>query len=140
MGKVVIEKKVEHIILFDGICNFCNGAINFVMDRDRDGIFKFASLQSAFGQGYLKDSQLPLDEFESMVFLEHDEIYTKSTAVLKIARNMSGIWPILYGFMIVPKFLRDAIYNLIANNRYSWFGKRDQCRVPTPELKERFLD
>jgi len=140
MATVATETKIENIILFDGVCNLCNTAINFVIDRDRKKVFKFSSFQSTFGQGYLKDNQLPLDEFEYMVYVENDKIYAKSTAALKIARKMSGIWPILYGFIIIPKFLRDAIYNLIANNRYKWFGKRDQCRVLTPELKARFLE
>ncbi len=140
MATVATETKIENIILFDGVCNLCNTAINFVIDRDRKKVFKFSSFQSTFGQGYLKDNQLPLDEFEYMVYVENNKIYAKSTAALKIARKMSGIWPILYGFIIIPKFLRDAIYNLIANNRYKWFGKRDQCRVLTPELKARFLE
>jgi len=140
MAAVATKAKTENIILFDGVCNLCNSSINFIINGDRAEVFKFASLQSVFGQEYLKRNQLPIDDFESMVFLENGEVYIKSTAALKIARKMSGIWPILYGLIIVPKFLRDTIYNFVANNRYTWFGKRDQCRVPTTELKARFLD
>ncbi len=136
----LITERIENVILFDGVCNLCNGAINFIIDRDKNNHFKFAALQSDYGQQYLDTNNLPLDDFESMVFIEKGEIYNKSTAALKIVRNLSGLWPVLYIFIIFPKFLRDAVYNLIANNRYKMFGKRDQCRVPTPELKAKFLD
>jgi len=130
---------VQNVILFDGVCNLCNGAVNFIIDRDTDNLFKFASLQSTYGQQYLANNDLPADEFDSIVFQQGNKVFTRSTAALKIARKMSGLWPLCYGFIIVPRFLRDAIYNFIANNRYKFFGKRDQCRVPTPDLKEKFL-
>jgi len=134
------DSEVESVILFDGVCNLCNGAVNFIIDRDKTGKFKFASLQSIYGQEYLANNDFPHDDFESMVFQQGDHVYTRSAAVLKIAQNMSGLWPLLYGFIIIPKFLRDAVYNYIASNRYRFFGKRDHCRVPTPELKAKFLD
>ena len=132
--------QTENVILFDGVCNLCNGAVNFILDRDPGERFKFASLQSGYGQQYLENNDLPLDSFESMVLLKHGRSYRKSTAALEIARQMGGLWPLLYAFIVIPSFLRDPLYNLVANNRYKWFGKRDQCRVPTPELKSRFLD
>ncbi len=140
MPKVAVTNKLDNVILFDGICNLCNGAINFVIDRDKNSHFKFAALQSEYGQQYLQNNELPLDNFESMLFLEDGEIYLKSTAALKIARNLNGLWPMLYGFIIIPKFIRDAVYKFFADNRYKFFGKRDQCRVPTPELRVKFLD
>lgn len=140
MTKVVTKKDVENVILFDGVCNLCNSAINFVIDRDKNDQYKFAALQSDYGQQYLEGNHQPLENFESIVYIENGEIYEKSTAALRIARNLNGAWPVLYAFIIVPKFIRDAVYNFIANNRYKFFGKRDQCRVPTPELKAKFLD
>ncbi len=140
MTKVTTKKDLENVILFDGICNLCNAAINFIIDRDKNNHFKFASLQSDYGQEYLENNDLPLGNFESMAFIKNGKTYIRSSAALEIARNMSGVWPIFYGFIIVPKFMRDLVYNFIANNRYKFFGKRDQCRVPTPELKNRFLD
>ena len=139
MTKAATKKIEENVILFDGVCNLCNGAINFLIDRDKDGIYKFAPLQSEYGQRYLTESGLPLDEFDSIVLLEDGHTYSKSTAALKIAKNLSGAWPFLYGFIILPRFVRDAVYDFIANNRYKFFGKQDQCRVPTPELQAKFL-
>lgn len=139
MTKAATKKIEENVILFDGVCNLCNGAINFLIDRDKDGIYKFAPLQSEYGQRYLTESGLPLDEFDSIVLLEDGHTYSKSTAALKIAKNLSGAWPLLYGFIILPRFVRDAVYDFIANNRYKFFGKQDQCRVPTPELQAKFL-
>lgn len=134
------EKKVEKTILFDGVCNLCNGAINFVIDRDKNAHFKFAALQSEYGQKYLQDNDLPLNDFESMVYMENGRVFTKSTAALKIAKNLNSLWPSLYVLIIIPAFIRDAVYNFIANNRYEFFGKKDQCRIPTPELRARFID
>ncbi len=139
MTKAATKKIEENVILFDGVCNLCNGAINFLIDRDKDGIYKFAPLQSEYGQRYLTENGLPLDEFDSIVLLEDGHTYSKSTAALRIAKHLSGAWPLLYGFIILPRFVRDAVYDFIANNRYKFFGKQDQCRVPTPELQAKFL-
>ena len=127
------------IVLFDGVCNLCSGSVQFILKRDKNNLFQFASLQSKPGQEYLKKFNLPADTFNSFVLVEGDNIYTRSTAALRIARNLKG-WKWLYGFRIVPKFIRDAVYNLIAKNRYRWFGKKDECWIPTPELKSRFLE
>jgi predicted DCC family thiol-disulfide oxidoreductase YuxK len=127
------------IILFDGVCNLCNGAVQFVINHDPHGKFLFASLQSETGQQLLKQYQLPLTEFTSFILLQQNKIYTKSTAALQVAKQITGAWSCLYIFMIVPRFIRDSVYNWIAQNRYRWFGKKDACMIPTPELKERFL-
>lgn len=127
------------LILFDGVCNFCNASVNFIIRRDPGKVFRFAPLQSTAGQGLLKKFSLASTDLDTMVLIESDRAFTRSTAGLKIARRLSGLWPLLYAFLIVPRFLRDAVYNVVARNRYRWWGKRDACMVPTPEVKERFL-
>ena len=127
------------IVLFDGVCNFCSGAVNFIIDHDPDGYFKFASLQSEAGQELLKRFKLPTDDFDTMVLIENNTYFNKSTAALRIARHLKG--PLSLGFagIIVPRFLRDKGYEFIAKRRYQWFGKQDQCRMPTPAIRARFL-
>lgn len=127
------------LILFDGVCNLCNGAVNFVIDHDPEGYFKLAALQSDEGQAVLKALGAADDALDSIVLVEESEVYRRSDAALRIARRLADAWPLLYGFIVVPRPIRDAMYDWIAHNRYDWFGKRDQCRIPTPELKERFL-
>jgi predicted DCC family thiol-disulfide oxidoreductase YuxK len=128
------------IILFDGICNLCNSSVQKVIKNDPGGKFMFASLQSEPGQELLRKYQLPRNDFNSFVLIMHDRPFTRSSAALLVARQMKGLWKLLYGFMIIPKFLRDGVYNLIANNRYKWFGKQDTCMLPTPDLRARFLN
>ena len=128
------------VILFDGVCNLCNHSVQFIIKRDKKNQLLFASLQGKTGQEILKKFNLPANDFNSFILLEGDKIYARSTAALRIAKKLGGGWKLLYGFMIIPRFIRDAVYNLIAKNRYKWFGKRDECMIPTPELKERFLD
>jgi predicted DCC family thiol-disulfide oxidoreductase YuxK len=128
------------IILFDGICNVCSGAVQFVIKRDKKNHFRFASLQSPEGQKLLKFNELPANDFNSFILIEDEKVYTKSTGALRVTKNLSGLWPLLYGFIIVPKFLRDSIYDLIAKNRYKWFGKKDSCMIPTPEVRAKFLN
>jgi predicted DCC family thiol-disulfide oxidoreductase YuxK len=127
------------IILFDGICNLCNGAVQFVIKHDPEGKFLFASLQSEAGQEVLKQYNLPAGNFNSFILLQNEKVYNKSTAALKVARQIKGVWSWLYIFIVIPQFIRDAVYNWIAKNRYKWFGKKDVCMLPTPELKARFL-
>jgi len=128
------------IILFDGVCNFCNGTVNFVIKRDKSARLKFSTLQSEIGQNLIKANNFQDPDLRSFVFIEKRELYTRSTAALKVCKYMDGLWPLMYGFIIVPKFIRDGIYNWIANNRYRWFGKKEVCMVPTPELQSRFLN
>jgi predicted DCC family thiol-disulfide oxidoreductase YuxK len=131
----------EHsIILFDGVCNVCTGAVQFVIKKDQKNHFRFASLQSQQGQNILIRHQLPVNDFNSFVLVENEKVYTRSDAALKVTKNLSGLWPLLYGFIVVPKFIRDGIYNLIAKNRYKWFGKKDSCMIPTPEIMAKFLN
>jgi predicted DCC family thiol-disulfide oxidoreductase YuxK len=127
------------VVLFDGVCNLCNGAVNFVIDRDPEGYFKFAALQSDEGQDLLDAVGAADTGLSSIILVEEGKVYRQSTAALRIARRLSGAWPLLYLFIVVPRPLRDLVYDWIANNRYDWFGKRDQCRIPTPDLQARFL-
>lgn len=128
------------IIFFDGVCNLCNASVNYVIDHDKRKSFAFASLQSPFAMETLKAYGIDNEKLESLVLKKGNTVYRKSSAALEIARELDGLWPLLYILRIIPEFVRDFIYDLIAKNRYSWFGKRDSCRIPTPELKERFLD
>jgi predicted DCC family thiol-disulfide oxidoreductase YuxK len=114
-------------------------AVNFIIERDPNAYFKLAALQSEIGQELLQKHNLPTLDFDTIVLVEGENIYSHSTAVLKIARKLSGAWPLLYGFIVIPTAIRDIIYTWISRNRYTWFGKRGACRVPTPELRARFL-
>lgn len=128
------------IILFDGVCNLCNGAVQFVIKRDKKNHFRFGSLQSEAGKKILHENNLPLDASDSFLLVEDGKVFDRSTAALRVLKHLKNGWPLLYGFMIVPKFLRDAVYNFIARNRYRWFGKTDECMLPTPELTAKFLN
>lgn len=127
------------LVLFDGVCNLCNGAVNFIIDHDPDGYFRFAPLQSDVAQERLADAGVEGD-LSTIVLVEEGTAYVRSTAALRIARRLTAPWPLLYLFIAVPRPLRDAVYNWIAHHRYDWFGQRDQCRLPTPDLKARFLE
>lgn len=130
----------ESVVLFDGVCNLCSGAVQFVIKRDPAAKFKFASLQSEFGQTQLRRFGLNTDSLHSIILIQDDKFYERSDAALRIARQLNGGWRLFYGFIIVPRFIRDGIYNLIGKNRYKLFGKKDACWIPTPELKSRFKD
>lgn len=134
------KHKLNHpVIFFDGVCNLCNAGVNFIIDRDKKRRFRFAALQSETGSAFLQRHSMDENTFDTFILDEGDAFYTRSDAALKIARRMTGAWPLLYGFIIIPRFLRDAVYRYIAGNRYRWFGRSDLCRVPEPELKELFL-
>ena len=128
------------IILFDGVCNLCNGAVQFVIKRDNKNRFLFASLQSQEGIEILKEYNLPLNEVNSFFLIENGKVYDKSTAALRVLKKLKGLWRLFYIFIIVPKFIGDGVYNWIAKNRYQWFGRKDECMIPTPELKAKFLN
>jgi predicted DCC family thiol-disulfide oxidoreductase YuxK len=127
------------VILFDGVCNLCNGAVQFVINRDEREKFRFASLQSSIGKTYLKQFELTANVY-SIILIKNDRVFDKSSAALEIAKDLSGLWPAFYALKIVPKYVRDKIYDFIAAHRYKWFGKKDECMIPTPELKTRFLE
>ncbi|RAW01669.1 thiol-disulfide oxidoreductase DCC family protein [Pseudochryseolinea flava] len=127
------------VVLFDGVCNLCNGAVQFVIKRDPDGIFKFASLQSTYAKERLAEAGANPDHLHSVAVLLKDKVYTKSDAAIMIAKHLQGPWRFFRLTRFVPRPLRDFVYTLIANNRYTWFGKKDQCMIPTPATKARFL-
>ncbi len=126
------------IILFDGVCNFCNASINFVIDHDVERRFRFASLQSEIGQRILTENSRSVSDFDTVLLIREGKLVEKSTAALEIARYLRG-WTWLYTFRFIPRFIRDAIYNLIAKNRYNIFGKSESCRIPTPEERSLFI-
>jgi predicted DCC family thiol-disulfide oxidoreductase YuxK len=130
----------ENIILFDGICNLCNSTVRFIVKRDSKAKFKFASLQSEIGQTILQRFNLPIEEFDSFVYVQGDKYFLKSSAALNVIKELRGFWKVLYAFVILPKPLRDFAYNIIAQTRYKLFGKREICTIPTPEMRQRFLD
>ena len=127
------------ILLFDGECNLCNGAVQFVLTHEQDNRIRFASLQSATGQQLLEQFGLPTRTYESFVLVDGDRFFTESTAALRVTRYLKGGWKWLYAFIVVPKPIRDWVYRLVARNRYRWFGRQDSCWLPTPEFSERFL-
>lgn len=129
----------EAIILFDGICNLCNSSVQYVIKHDRAGIFKFATLQSETGLDLLRKYDLSSSDLNSFILIRNGQAFTKSTAALKVTKELKGMIKILYGFIIVPSIIRNVVYNIIAKNRYKWFGKKDTCMVPTAALEERFL-
>ncbi len=129
-----------YVILFDGVCNLCNASVNWIIDRDKKNIFLFASLQSAYGIETVNKFGLSGDYMDTVILRDADKIYTRSDAVLHIVKLLGGVYSLIYVFRIIPRFMRDAVYNFIARNRYRWFGKRDSCRMPTPELKAKFLE
>jgi predicted DCC family thiol-disulfide oxidoreductase YuxK len=128
------------IILFDGVCNFCNSSINFVIKHDKKDRFRFASLQSDTGKKILEQFEEDTTTTASVILIENSGLYKRSTAILRIARHLGGAYLLLYGFIIVPRFIRDAVYNFIARNRYKWFGKKDSCMIPTEEVKRKFIE
>ena len=126
------------IVIFDGVCNLCARSVQFILRHEIEPRFQFSPVQSAVGARMLEAHGLSAAEVDTFVLVSEGRVYTRSTAALRIARHFKGAWQLLRLVWVVPKPLRDLIYNLIARNRYSWFGKADSCMVPTPELKARF--
>ena len=127
------------IILFDGVCNLCNGAVDFVIKRDKKNLLRFAPLQSETAHRLLANYNIQIQGMKSFIFIEEGKLYTQSTAALKVCRYFTGLWPLLYGFIIIPSFARDGLYRWIAKNRYKWFGQKNECMIPTPKLQAKFL-
>lgn len=134
-----LNKNRKQIILFDGMCNLCNGTVQFLIKRDTDARFKFGSLQSEPGQALLKSYGLSTSNFETFVYIRGDESFQKSSAALQVLKDLGGPWKLFYAFIVIPPPVRDFLYSIIVKNRYHWFGQRDSCMVPAPELKDRFL-
>lgn len=132
----MINKKP--IIMFDGVCNFCNFWVNFIIDKDKKENLKLAALQSEQGQLLLKKFNLPTEDFDTFILVENEKYYSKSTAALRIAKHLGGMWKTALILYIIPRFIRDFLYSLIAKNRYSLFGKTESCRIPTESERKRF--
>ncbi|MEH7480984.1 thiol-disulfide oxidoreductase DCC family protein [Neobacillus drentensis] len=130
---------VDRIILFDGVCNLCNNSVKFIIKRDTSGYFKFASLQGETGQRLLKKHSLNYD-LNSFVLIEKEKVYIKSSAALRVCSQLGGAWRILSIFRFLPPLFRDFLYDIVAKNRYKWFGKEESCILPLPKWKQRFLD
>ena len=127
------------VILFDGICNFCNAGVNFIIKQDKKNIFRFAALQSEAGQKLLDQFQLPKSRFDSFVLVDRGKVYKKSSAGLKVYGKLPWYWKWTQLAWVVPRFIRDAVYDFIAKNRYKWFGKKEKCMIPTANVRSRFL-
>ncbi len=132
------DNSVNKIVLFDGVCNLCSAAVQFILSHNTRKNLRFASLQSDFGQSQLVKFQLPA-EVKTIVYLKGENVFLRSAAALEICKELNGLYPILSVFTICPTFLRDWIYNFIASHRYQWFGKKDQCWIPSPDLASRFI-
>lgn len=126
------------VILFDGVCKLCNRSVNFILRIDRTGRLKMASLQSDYGRRVLEDHGLKSGPLDSMMLLEGTRLTTKSTAVIRISKYLGRAWPLCMGALIIPRFIRDILYDVIAKNRYRWFGQYDTCPLPDPEFEDRF--
>ncbi|TLS35813.1 thiol-disulfide oxidoreductase DCC family protein [Pseudalkalibacillus caeni] len=129
---------MDNIILFDGECNFCDKSVQFIIKRDKKAIYKFGSIQSDEGQEILKKYRVP-QGIDSLILVEGNKCYLKSSAALRICKNLQGAWKLLYGILIIPKPIRDIVYSFVAKNRYKWFGKKESCMLPSPEIRKRFL-
>ncbi len=136
----MINIENKSIIFFDGVCNLCNNSVQFIIKRDKYKRFLYASLQSDAARDILLQFKIKNSYLDSIILVENGKLYQKSTAILKIAKELNGFWHLNYGFIIIPKSIRDYVYGIIAKNRYKWFGKRSVCMIPTGDMKLRFLE
>src|SRR5436190_2185873 len=123
------------VVLFDGVCNLCNQSVQFIIRRDPKQEFHFSTLQSNFAREQLVEHGLDPNRLHSVIVIDRGNTHQRSRAALEIARRLSGLWPLLYVFIIISPFIRDWAYDFVAANRYKWFGKKDHCMIPTPELR-----
>lgn len=138
--KTIEEITKKHpVLLFDGVCNLCNDSVQLVINNDTKNIFLFAPLQKPEVIAYLEKQSIDFNNIDSIILITSKKIYTKSSAALTVAKHLKGLYPLLYIFYIIPKPIRDLVYDFIAKNRYKWYGKKDNCMIPTPALKNKFL-
>ena len=135
-----VMKTPQYLVLFDGVCNLCNGSVKFLIKRDKKKKFRYASLQGNIGQKVLWESNLDPEKTDSIVFVAEGATFTKSTAVLRITKSLGGMWSILEVLLLIPAPIRNLVYDFIAKNRYKWYGKKEECMFPKPEWKELFVD
>jgi len=144
MNSEIIELSVPEVqnpvILFDGVCNLCNGSVQFIINRDPSSIFRFAPLQSETGKKLISRFDLSNRKLDSIILIENNNYYLKSTAALKIVQSLGSLWPLLSLLRLVPRPIRDYIYDIVARNRYNWYGKRVECMIPGADIKSRFLE
>ena len=138
--KAAANNLPDRLIIFDGICNFCNAGTNFIISRDPSAKFTFTAIQSDTGTRLLKNLGIDPDHPNTFVMVKNGEVYVKSTAALEIAKDLTGPWSITAYLLIIPRIIRDSLYSLIARNRYSLMGKRDSCMIPTADIRSRFID
>jgi predicted DCC family thiol-disulfide oxidoreductase YuxK len=136
----MITDRQHSILLFDGVCKFCHASVQFVIKRDVNDRFIFCTIQSDKGQELVKQHGLQDSGLTSMILLDRGKVFRKSSAALRIAKQLKAPWPLLYGFIIVPTFIRNIIYDFIGNHRYQWFGKFDQCMIPDDETRKKFME
>lgn len=129
----------HQVILFDGVCNLCNNAVTFIIRHDKNDTFRFCPLQNPEAKELLKGRNVDLEKVDSIILVRKNETFIKAKAALRIAQKLDRGWPLLNAFRIVPRFLSDGVYDFVARNRYGWFGKKDNCMIPTPELKSKFI-
>ncbi|WP_421938734.1 thiol-disulfide oxidoreductase DCC family protein [Pedobacter sp.] len=127
------------VIFFDGVCNLCNSAVQFVIRHDQKDHFSFSPLQGEFASAILPEFDIIPYKLNSILLLDEGRLYTKSSAALRITKKLSGLWPLLYGLIVIPKVIRDWFYDIIAKNRYKWWGKQESCWLPMPALKNKFI-
>lgn len=127
------------IILFDGLCNFCDASVNWIIRHDTEGRFRFAALQSSAGERLQRELGLGTSALDTLVLVEGGRVHRRSGAVLRILRRLRWPWPVLFGLIAVPALIRDSVYGVLARRRYRWFGRKDECMVPEPQVRSRFL-
>jgi predicted DCC family thiol-disulfide oxidoreductase YuxK len=131
--------QIEHLVLFDGECAFCNRSVQRIIKNDKKELFTFTPLESDLGKSLLQQFNIDPKKTDSIVYIHHQKAYIKSTAALRVAKKLRRLYPLLFGFIIIPAFIRNFFYDIIARNRYKWFGKVDKCIVPSARLRERSL-
>lgn len=134
-----MKQQPSSIILFDGVCNLCNGLVQFIIKHDHKARFTMGSLQSEGGQNLLRKYNFPLDDFDTFIYIKEEKVLVKSTGALHVLKDLGGVWKFMYVFIIIPRSLRDSLYSLIASNRYRLFGRQESCMLPDPHLSKRFL-
>ena len=137
---MINSSELNEVVLFDGVCNFCDASVQFIIRHEKRPELKFASLQSATGRELLKKYDLLAKNIDSVVYISNGRAYTKSSGALRLTKKLKGLYPLLSGFIIVPPFIRNAVYDYIARNRYKWYGKKDSCMLPSQEIRKRFID
>lgn len=133
------SKTERPIVLFDGECEMCSTIVQFVIKRDPQGTLLFAAQQSEAGQALLARYGLLEQSLDTFVYIHQEQVFTHSTAALQLTKRLNRLWPLCYGLMIIPRPLRDVVYRYVAKNRYKWFGKKESCFIPTPEIRQRFV-